>query len=60
MHRLRALTLSGLEPRVVLVGASSAHERQISEARRMLARAGLPLEVAAIAPEEDTITGADW
>jgi len=58
--RLRALTLSGIEPRVVLVGAPSAHSRQISEARRMLSRAGLPLEVAAIAPEQETITGADW
>ena len=49
-----------LEPRVVLVGAASAHERQIAEARRMLRRAGLPLSVAAIAPGEETITGADW
>ena len=58
--RLRALTLTGIEPRVVLVGAPSAHERQIAEARRMLTRAGLQLDVAAIAPDEDTITGADW
>ena len=58
--RLRALTLVGIEPRVVLVGAPSEHERQIAEARRMLARAGLPLAVAAIAPGEETITGADW
>ncbi len=58
--RLRALTLSGLEPRVVIVGASSGHERHIAEARRMLLRAGLALEVAAIAPQEETITGADW
>lgn len=60
VHRLRALTETGLEPRIVLVSASSAHERQIAEARRLLMRAGLPLEVAAIAPEEETITGADW
>lgn len=58
--RLMALTRSGVEPRVVLVGASSGHERQIAETRRMLRRAGLALEVAAIAPEEETITGADW
>lgn len=58
--RLRALSQAGLEPRIVLVAASSAHERQIAEARRMLQRAGLPLAVAAIAPEEETITGADW
>ncbi len=58
--RLRAMTLTGLEPRIVLVGAPSGHERQIAEARRMLRSAGLALAVAAIAPEEETITGADW
>lgn len=60
VSRLRALTLTGIEPRVVLVGAPDKHERQIAEARRMLRRAGLPLDVAAIAPGEETITGADW
>lgn len=60
VRRLRALAGTEFEPRIVLVAASSTHERQIAEARRMLTRAGLPLEVAAIAPEEDTITGADW
>jgi hypothetical protein len=60
VDRLRALALTGIEPRVVLVGSPAAHERQIAEARRMLERAGLGLEVAAIAPEEETITGADW
>ncbi|MGD9571616.1 MAG: hypothetical protein AB7V62_07035 [Thermoleophilia bacterium] len=60
VSRLRALSVSGIEPRVVLVGAPWHHERQISEARRMLQRAGLELEVAAIAPDEETITGADW
>lgn len=58
--RLRALSLTGIEPRVVLVDAPDRHERQIAEARRMLQRAGLALEVAAIAPAEETITGADW
>jgi hypothetical protein len=58
--RLRSLALSGAEPRVVLLAAPEAHERRISEARRMLLRAGLPVEVAAIAPDEETITGADW
>ncbi len=58
--RLRALALTGIESRVVLVGESSAHERQIAEARRMLLRAGLQLEVAAICPAGETITGADW
>ena len=58
--RLRALALTGIEPRVVLVGAPDRHERDIAEAQRMLQRAGLPLGVAAIAPAEETITGADW
>jgi hypothetical protein len=60
VDRFRMLTADGFEPRVVLVAAASAHERQIAEARRMLLNAGLPMEVAAIAPEEETITGADW
>jgi hypothetical protein len=59
--RLRRLADQGaVEPRVVLVGAASSHERQISQARAMLSRAGLALSVVAIAPEEGTITGADW
>ncbi len=59
--RLRRLSRQGaVEPRVVLVGAAASHERQISEARGMLRRAGLAVSVVAIAPEEGTITGADW
>lgn len=59
--RLRALAeQEAMEPRVVLVGEPDLHERQIAQARRMLMRAGLRLEVAAIAPEQETITGADW
>ena len=60
VSRLMALTRTGIEPRVVLVGAPDRHERDIAVARRMLQRAGLPLDVAAIAPAEETITGADW
>ncbi len=60
VQRLRHLEATGIEPRVCLVGESSHHERQIAEARRMLRRAGLSLSVAAIAPGEETITGADW
>jgi hypothetical protein len=60
VQRLRALFQAQVEPRVVLVVASELHERGIADARRMLGRAGLPLAVAAIAPEERTITGADW
>ena len=59
--RLRRLSGQGaVEPRVVLVAAAPSHERHISEARAMLRRAGLPVSVVAIAPEEGTITGADW
>jgi hypothetical protein len=61
LARLRALNeVVDVEPRVVLVGAPEDHERQIAETRRMLRRAGLPVKVAAIAPAEETITGADW
>jgi hypothetical protein len=60
VHRLQALTLTGMEPRVVLVAETPSHDRHIREARRMLERAGIPLVIAAIAPEEETITGADW
>lgn len=60
VRRLRALVLTGIEPRVVLVATPSTHEARIGEARRLLTRAGLPLEVAAISPADETITGADW
>jgi hypothetical protein len=60
VQRLRALSRAPVEPRVVLVVASELHERRIAAARRMLERAGLSLAVAAIAPDERTITGADW
>jgi hypothetical protein len=60
LQRLRALVDRATEPRVVLVAEASQHERAIAEAERMLRRAGLPLTVAAIAPREETITGADW
>ena len=61
VNRLRALSDDAdVEPRVVLVGAPEEHERQIAETERMLRRAGLPVRVAAIAPADETITGADW
>jgi hypothetical protein len=60
VERLRALSRAVVEPRVVLVVPSEEHERLIAGASRMLGRAGLPLAVAAIAPDERTITGADW
>jgi hypothetical protein len=42
------------------VGAPEEHERQIARTERMLRMTGLELRVAAIAPAEGTITGADW
>lgn len=61
LARLRALSEDArVEPRVVLVGAPEEHERQIARTERMLRMAGLELRVAAIAPAEETITGADW
>ena len=61
VERLRALSADeGLDTRVVLVGDPGEHERQIAETERMLQRAGLSVRVAAIAPAEETITGADW
>ena len=61
LARLRALSeVADVEPRIVLVGAPWDHERQIAETERMLRRAGLDVRVAAIAPAEATITGADW
>jgi hypothetical protein len=61
MARLRALSDDAdVEARVVLVGDTGDHERQIAETARMLRRAGLAVRVAAIAPADETITGADW
>jgi hypothetical protein len=61
VERLRVLTADeALDTRVVLVGDPDEHERQIAETERMLLRAGLSVRVAAIAPAEETITGADW
>lgn len=61
VSHLRGLSRgAGYDARVVLVSAPQEHERQIREARRLLRRAGIELPVAALAPEEETITGADW
>lgn len=46
--------------RVVLVSPAALHEDHVPEARRLLMRVGLTLDVLAIAPEEGMITGADW
>jgi len=61
VHRLRGLSRGrAFDTRVVMVGAPEEHERQIREARRLLRRAGIEVPVAALAPEEETLTGADW
>ncbi len=61
LARLRALSDDArLEPRVVIVADPEAHEGHIAATERMLKRAGLALRVAAIAPAQETITGADW
>jgi hypothetical protein len=56
----RLFFCSGFDTRVILIADSEHHEQRIREAERLLARAGLRLPVAALAPDEDTITGADW
>jgi hypothetical protein len=59
--RLRALTeLLAFDTRVVLVAPTAEHGRAIDVGERLLRRARLRLGVAAIAPDEDMITGADW
>jgi hypothetical protein len=61
LARLHALSADArVEPRVVVVAAAEEHEDQIAATHRMLRRAGLAVKVAAIAPAEETITGADW
>lgn len=61
LQRLRALGADeAIEPRVVLVGPVEDHEGQIAASERMLWRAGVRVKVAAIAPAQGTITGADW
>ena len=59
--RLRALGETGLEPRVVLGGRARSITSARSKRRAACCiGAGIPLRSAAIAPEEATITGADW
>lgn len=61
VSRLKRLARNdSVEPRLVLLGAPEQHDEQIAAAEWMLRRTGLSLRVLAIAPEEETITGADW
>lgn len=59
--RLRALAgHRRVDVRVVLVTHGRRHGRDIPEARRLLMRAGIGLEVIALSPDEGLISGADW
>ena len=59
--RLRGLSERPLiDVRLVLVTHGRRHERDIPEARRLLMRAGLSLDVIALSPDEGLISGADW
>lgn len=61
LARLRALVDDrGYDLRVVLIADAEHHEQCIHEAHRMLARAGIWTPVAALDPQEETLTGADW
>ncbi|MEQ8833304.1 MAG: hypothetical protein RIB67_02520 [Miltoncostaeaceae bacterium] len=59
--RLRRLALhERVEVRLAVVAPAERHEREIPDARRILMRAGMPLDVLAIDPDAGMITGADW
>jgi hypothetical protein len=61
LARLRRLSgPRAYDTRVVLLAPAAQHRLRIAEGRRLLARAGLRLGVAAISVEGPTITGADW
>ena len=59
VRRLGRLMDGALETRVVLIADGSHHET-IRDASRLLRSAGLDIPVAAIAPQSETLTGADW
>jgi len=60
LRRLRLLVGHGLDSRVALVADTREHEEQVRSGERLLRAAGLRIPVAAVAPEEDAITGANW
>ena len=61
VNRLRMLTQRlAFDTRLVLVAPAREHGRRIDEGERLLSRARLNVPVAAIAADEDAITGADW
>jgi hypothetical protein len=61
VNRLRMLSdRMAFDTRLVLVAPAREHGRRIDEGERLLRRARLKIPVAAIAADEDAITGADW
>lgn len=61
VKRLRMLSERlAFDTRLVLVAPAREHGRSIDEGERLLRRARLDVPVAAIAADEDAITGADW
>ena len=61
VSRLRMLSeRMAFDTRLVLVAPAREHGRRIDECERLLRRARLNVPVAAIAADEDAITGADW
>ena len=61
VNRLRMLgERMAFDTRLVLVAPAREHGRRIDECERLLRRARLTVPVAAIAADEDAITGADW
>lgn len=59
VRRLARLVDGAADTRVVLI-ADDAHHDTIRDASRLLRRAGLDIPVAALAPRNATLTGADW
>jgi hypothetical protein len=61
LTRLRALVDDrGFDLRLVLIAGSEEHPHCIHQGRRMLTRAGIWTPVAALDPDEEILTGADW
>ena len=61
VNRLRMLSERlAFDTRLVLVAPAREHGRRIDECERLMRRARLNVPVAAIAADEDAITGADW
>jgi hypothetical protein len=59
VQRLERLVDGALDTRVVMI-ADDDHRVTIRDASRLLRCAGLAIPVAAIAPESEMLTGADW